>query len=122
MAMSSTPAPADAMSHVGSEQSELTFAGMTITKNGNKLTIDNGRLAGSALDMARAVRNTVNDLHISLAEALIMASSTPATFLSLQHKKGYIQAGFDADWVTLSDDLQVTSTFIAGNCVYKNNN
>ncbi len=112
----------DAMSHVGSEQSELTFAGMTITKNGNKLTIDNGRLAGSALDMASAVCNTVNDLHISLAEALIMASSTPATFLSLQHKKGYIQAGFDADWVTLSDDLQVTSTFIAGNCVYKNNN
>lgn len=112
----------DAMSHVGSQQKELTFAGMTIRKKGKKLTIDNGRLAGSALDMASAVYNTVNDLNISLGEALAMASSTPAAFLSLDNKKGYIKAGFDADWVTLTDDLQVSSTFIAGNCVYQNNN
>lgn len=111
----------DAMSHVGSEQTELTFAGMTIRKNGNKLTIDNGRLAGSALDMATAVRNTVNDLKVSLDEALVMASSTPASFLSLENQKGYIKAGFDADWVILTNDLQVENTYVGGLCAFTNN-
>lgn len=111
----------DAMSHVGSDQTELTFAGMTIRKNGNKLTIENGRLAGSALDMATAVRNTVNDLKVSLGEALVMASSTPAAFLSLENQKGFIREGFDADWVTLTNDFHVKSTYVGGHCAYANN-
>jgi N-acetylglucosamine-6-phosphate deacetylase len=104
----------DAMSHVGSEQIELQFAGMQINRQGNKLTIEGGRLAGSALDMASAVRNTVQDLHCSIQEAIKMASTTPATFLGLQQQKGYLAAGFDADWVVLTDQYYVIATYIAG--------
>jgi len=104
----------DAMSHVGSEQIELKFAGMQINRQGNKLTIDGGRLAGSALDMASAVRNSVQNLHCSIQDALKMASSTPATFLGLQHQKGYLAPGFDADWVVLTDQYYVNATYIAG--------
>ncbi len=108
----------DAMSHVGSTQTELQFAGMDITRTGNKLTIEGGRLAGSALDMATAVRNTVNNLHCPLEHALQMAATTPAKFLSLQGKKGLLAEGYDADWTVLTTDLHIDSTYIAGNNVY----
>jgi N-acetylglucosamine-6-phosphate deacetylase len=104
----------DAMSHVGSEQIELQFAGMKINRHGNKLTIEGGRLAGSTLDMASAVRNSVKSLHCSIQDALKMASTTPATFLDLQQQKGYLAPGFDADWVVLTDEYYVNATYIAG--------
>ena len=109
----------DAMSHVGSEQIELQFAGMQINRQGNKLTIAGGRLAGSALDMASAVRNTVQDLHCTIQEAIKMASSTPATFLGLHQQKGYLAPGFDADWVVLTDQYYVNATYIAGEQVFE---
>ena len=103
----------DAMSHVGSDQAVLEFAGMQINRQGNKLTIEGGRLAGSALDMATAVRNSVVNLHCSTEDALNMASATPAAFLGLQ-KKGLLASGYDADWVVLNDDLYIDATYIAG--------
>jgi N-acetylglucosamine-6-phosphate deacetylase len=107
----------DAMSHVGSEQVELEFAGMQIIREGNRLTIDGGRLAGSALDMATAIRNSVNDLHCSIEDAVNMASATPATFLGLQKQKGYLIPGFDADWVVINDQFHVNATYIDGELI-----
>ncbi|WP_299073171.1 N-acetylglucosamine-6-phosphate deacetylase [uncultured Paraglaciecola sp.] len=104
----------DAMSHVGSDQIALEFAGMQIHRQGNKLTIEGGRLAGSALDMATAVRNSIVDLGCAVEDALKMASATPAAFLGLQQQKGALAAGFDADWVVLTDQYQVDATYIAG--------
>jgi N-acetylglucosamine-6-phosphate deacetylase len=108
----------DAMSHVGSEQIELQFAGMQINRQGNKLTIEGGRLAGSALDMASSVRHCIQDLQCSMQEAIKMASATPATFLGLQQQKGYLAPGFDADWVVLTDQYYVNATYIAGEQVF----
>jgi N-acetylglucosamine-6-phosphate deacetylase len=108
----------DAMSHVGSNQTSLTFAGMEISRTGNKLTIEGGRLAGSALDMATAVRNTVTNLDTPLDQTLQMASSTPAKFVELQNTKGQLSEGYDADWIVLTDDLHVTQTYIGGKQVF----
>jgi N-acetylglucosamine-6-phosphate deacetylase len=108
----------DAMSHVGSDQTSLTFAGMEISRTGNKLTIEGGRLAGSALDMATAVRNTVTNLDTPLDQTLQMASSTPTKFIELHHNKGQLSEGYDADWVVLTDDLHVTQTYIGGKQVF----
>ncbi|WP_293751768.1 N-acetylglucosamine-6-phosphate deacetylase [uncultured Paraglaciecola sp.] len=108
----------DAMSHVGSDQIELQFAGMQINRQGNKLTIEGGRLAGSALDMASAIRHSVQDLHCSIQDAIKMASSTPSTFLGLQQQKGYLAPGFDADWVVLTEQYYVNATYIAGEQVF----
>jgi N-acetylglucosamine-6-phosphate deacetylase len=107
----------DAMSHVGSDQVELEFSGMNISREGNRLTIEGGRLAGSALDMAMAVKHTIEDLQCSVTQALQMASSTPAAFLGIQ-QKGYLAKNFDADWVVLNDKFTVDQTFIAGHKVF----
>jgi N-acetylglucosamine-6-phosphate deacetylase len=73
-----------------------------------------GSLAGSALDMATAVRNSVQLLGVSLAEAARMASTYPAQFLNLDDRYGHIAEGHHADLVLLDDALQVRSTWIAG--------
>ncbi len=108
----------DAMSHVGSDQQVLEFAGMAIHKTGDKLTIAAGNLAGSTLDMAQAVANSVNDLEVPLGEALQMGSLTPATFLNLHLERGKIAPGFRADWVVLNDELKVEATYQGGQSIY----
>ena len=73
-----------------------------------------GVLAGSALDMATAVRNTVQLLGLPLDEAARMASTYPAEFLGLGKSHGRIAAGYRADLVVLDDDCRVRQSWIGG--------
>ena len=73
-----------------------------------------GTLAGSDLNMAGAVRNTVEHLRLPLEEALRMASLYPASFLGLGDRLGRIAAGYEADFVLLDETLNVKNTWIAG--------
>lgn len=104
----------DAMAHVGSDASELPFFDTRIRREGDKLTIPEGNLAGSALDMASAVRHCHTELQLPMAECLQMASLTPATFLGLAKRKGKLLAGYDADMVLLNDAQQVQQCWIGG--------
>ena len=87
---------------------------MLVTRVGNKLTTDNGTLAGSHLDMLSAVKNAVHDLHIPLEDAITMASTTPAQYLNLQDTHGVIGKGKKADFVVLDDDLNITALCQSG--------
>jgi N-acetylglucosamine-6-phosphate deacetylase len=64
--------------------------------------------------MIEAVRNAVALLDISLADALIMASRTPAAFLGLESELGRIAPGYRADLVAFSRDFDVVDTWIGG--------
>lgn len=55
----------------------------------------------------------------SLVYALEAASLHPAKCLKLDKQIGMLDFGADADFVFLSDNLIVQSTWIAGDCVYK---
>jgi N-acetylglucosamine-6-phosphate deacetylase len=79
--------------------------------------LDEKTLAGSILTMDQAVRNTVVFTSCSPAEALTMATATPAHVLGLEHK-GRIIAGYDADLVVLDEALRVTHTVVAGKLVH----
>ncbi len=104
----------DAMSTVGSDVTEFRLQGRRILRSGGRLTTEDGTLAGSDLDMASAVRNTVEALGVPLADALAMASLTPATFLGLDHELGRIAPGYRADFVALDGGLRATATWIGG--------
>ena len=84
-----------------------------ICRDGQCTTAD-GTLAGSALDMASAVRNAVQRLGLPLDEACRMASQYPAQFIGLGGELGRIAPGYRADLVALDDELQVQGTWIAG--------
>ncbi len=104
----------DAMPMVGSDNPAFELYGEVITAVDGVVRNAAGSLAGSALDMATAVRNTVQLLGLSLAEASRMASTYPAQFLRLDDRYGHIAPGYQADFVLLDQDLQVQATWIAG--------
>ena len=104
----------DAMHTVGHGASRFDLMGSPIVSENGKVTTLNGTLAGSNLDMATAVRNTVQQVGLGLEEALRMASLYPAQFLKLDHKIGRIAKGFQADLVLIDDHMQVQQTWIKG--------
>lgn len=104
----------DAMPSVGSDLAQFDLLGQTIRRENGKLTTADGTLAGSDLDMASAVRNTVAHLGVSLENALRMASRAPAAFLGLYNELGRIAPGFRADLVLLDEKLEVRETWIGG--------
>lgn len=104
----------DAMPPVGANDPRYTLYGETITAIDGRCATAEGTLAGSALDMATAVRNAVNLLGVDLADALAMASLNPAQVLQLDHLYGRLEPGYCADIVWLDDDLQVRATWVEG--------
>jgi N-acetylglucosamine-6-phosphate deacetylase len=104
----------DAMPCVGADQTSFELQGKTITVRDGACFDDEGTLAGSALDMASALRNAVRLLGLDLADASRMASRNPAEFLGLDHERGRIARGCYADLVLLDDNLQVLDTWISG--------
>ncbi|MGC1547749.1 MAG: N-acetylglucosamine-6-phosphate deacetylase [Rhodanobacter sp.] len=104
----------DAMPPVGSDRPDYVLNGQTIIARDGICQNDAGVLAGSALDMASAVRNAVQLLHLSLDEASRMASEYPAAWLGLQRTYGSIAVGQRADFAVMDDALVVQQTWIGG--------
>ena len=103
----------DAMPPVGGVSDSFVFGGERITCRDGRCSTDR-TLAGSCLDMASAVRNTVRQLGVDLAEACRMASLYPARALGLDHQFGQIAPGCRADLVALNDRLEVERVWRGG--------
>ncbi len=71
-------------------------------------------IAGSCLDLAKAVRMFRAITQCSIAEALEAASLKPAQLIGIYPAKGTLETGADADFIVLSDELAVLSTYIGG--------
>lgn len=105
----------DAMPPVGGSEDMFRLYGKDIVLRDGQCATEGGVLAGSALDMASAVRHCVSLLGVSLPEALRMASTVPAAFLGLSHRFGRLAPGCRADIVALDPDaVRVVATWVAG--------
>ena len=104
----------DAVHTVGAGAGAFELMGAPIVSSNGKVTTLDGTLAGSDLDMASAVRNSVNLLNLELNEALRMASLYPAQFIGRDHDFGRIAAGCRADFALLSKQLTVINTWVGG--------
>ncbi|MEO7052110.1 MAG: N-acetylglucosamine-6-phosphate deacetylase [Rhodanobacter sp.] len=104
----------DAMPPVGADSPEYMLNGETIIAKDGICQTTQGVLAGSALDMASAVRNTVQLLGLPLEEAVRMASTYPAEFLGLGATCGRIAVGRRADLVIMDDDYRVVHSWMDG--------
>ncbi|MGH8157464.1 MAG: N-acetylglucosamine-6-phosphate deacetylase [Rhodanobacter sp.] len=104
----------DAMPPVGADHPEFVLNGETIIAKDGICQTAQGVLAGSALDMAGAVRNAVQMLGLPLDEAVRMASTYPADFLGLGASHGRIAPGYQADLVAMDDDYRVQQSWIGG--------
>jgi len=109
----------DAMPPVGLD-SEAGFElfGTQVIRQGDRLNALTGELAGCVLDMAGAVRNTVNMLGIDLDEAIRMGSLYPAQFLNIDKSQGQLSVGSRADFSLLNHHIKVEQTYIGGKRVF----
>jgi len=105
----------DAMPPVGGRQTTFMLGGRAIKAGPACCTREDGTLAGTALDMATAVRNSVTLLQMPLTDALRAASAEPAAFLGLAHRLGHLALGCRADMVAFDPaDVRILETWVAG--------
>lgn len=71
-------------------------------------------IGGSNLNLNKAVRLLHSITQCSQVEALEAASLQPAKFIKIYPQKGTLEVGADADFIILSEALEVESTYVGG--------
>ncbi len=107
----------DALQAMGMGDGTYAFGGHEVKVESGVATLADGTLASSTVTMNEALAKTVN-AGISLADAVTMATRTPADLLGLP-TKGRLEAGADADLVLLNERFEVLWTMVGGNVVYR---
>lgn len=106
----------DALACAASESQEA-FDPRVIIEDGVCKLADHSALAGSIATMDRLIRTMVQKADIPLADAVRMASETPAKIMGVYDRKGSLQKGKDADIVVLDDNLKVRAVWSMGKLV-----
>lgn len=88
-----------------------------IIENGVCKLADHSSLAGSIATMDKLVQIMAFKANIPVADAIRMASETPANIIGIGDRKGSLQRGKDADILILDKKLNVRCVFSQGNMV-----
>ena len=104
----------DAMSPVGGTQGGYKLGPYDVTVRDGKCVTADGTLAGSALDLATAVRNLIRRLGIPKDEALRMATLYPAEFLGVSDRRGRIAVGYPAHLAIFDNEVNVSAVVYDG--------
>ena len=99
---------------VGAPGATFDWDGRTVTASDGCCRLPDGALAGSDLDMIRAVRNTIDYTGVDFEEGLRMASTYPAAALGLDDELGRIRPGCRASFIELDTALNVRRSWIDG--------
>lgn len=91
---------------LGRELEELDFEGFhaQLTPDGFYYN-RHGNLAGSAIDMAEAIKNAMEFLNITLPEAVAMATDRPAKALGRDKEFGQLTVGYPAFFSVFSEEI-----------------
>ncbi|NRP72198.1 N-acetylglucosamine-6-phosphate deacetylase [Ensifer psoraleae] len=104
----------DAMSPIGTDMTSFHLNGREILRQGGRLTLADGTLAGADIDMLSSVRFVHEKLALPIEEAIRMASAYPADVMGIASHKGRLLPGTDADFVLLTPELAMKSAWIGG--------
>jgi N-acetylglucosamine-6-phosphate deacetylase len=103
----------DGTAATGMPDGKYRLGNFDVQVTGGVVRNSEGKLAGSALTLDRALRNVVA-LGVPLDEAVRMLTLYPARLLGLESRKGIIAAGADADLVFLDSNLQISRVVTRG--------
>jgi N-acetylglucosamine-6-phosphate deacetylase len=78
---------------------------------------DRSSFAGSVATADRLVRTMIKQAGVSLIDAIMMMTSTPARIMRV-HSKGALKPGMDADVVVFDDDIRIDKTIVGGRIIY----
>jgi N-acetylglucosamine-6-phosphate deacetylase len=102
---------------LGDGEYELGTQAVKVQQGAARLA--DGTIAGSTLQMPTAIKNMQLFTRCDLADAIAMASAVPARIIGMEHQKGCIKVGFDADLVVMNQAFQVMLTLREGREVFK---
>jgi N-acetylglucosamine-6-phosphate deacetylase len=116
----------DAMRAAGVQTSKSILGSR---KNGMKVIVEDGvaklpdrsSFAGSVATTDRLVRTMIGIAGTSLVETVRMMTLTPARIMKRQSQKGSIAVGKDADIVIFDQDINIQSSIVGGEILYKKN-
>lgn len=104
----------DCMCAGGLEDGAYKLGGQPVeVKNGEARLKEDGSLAGSVLKLDEALRNYIQATQAPLYEAIKKLSLNPAKVIGLSSEYGSIDKGKRADFVILSQTLEVKKTIIS---------
>jgi N-acetylglucosamine-6-phosphate deacetylase len=103
----------DCMAAAGTDQTEFFLGGRKILRRDNRLTLEDGTLAGADLTLPQAVAVMVRKIGLSPEQALAMATRIPSDLIG-RADLGRLTAGARADMVHLSDDFAVQGVWQGG--------
>jgi N-acetylglucosamine-6-phosphate deacetylase len=109
----------DAISAAGMGRGSFTLGAQTVDVKDGVPRLADGTLAGSVLQLHRAVHNFAAAAGVSRRDAVQAASLTPAKLLGVHRRKGRIAPGMDADLVVLGRDGDVLLTIARGRVAYQ---
>ena len=106
----------DSLAPAGLPDGNYKLGDQDVIVKGGKATIPAGNLAGSTTNILQCFKNVIS-WGVSIEDAAIMASETPAKAAALK-TKGKIAEGFDADFTILNEDLTLSHTVVGGSIKY----
>jgi N-acetylglucosamine-6-phosphate deacetylase len=110
----------DATSGAGlPEGTTCTLGGMACDiHNGVAMLLDRTSFAGSSTLLNQMVPILTQEVGIPLPEAIRMVSLTPARIIGVDHRKGSLRAGMDADIAVFEEDFTPWGTMAGGRWIY----
>jgi N-acetylglucosamine-6-phosphate deacetylase len=87
-------------------------------KDGVGMTLDETSFAGSTTFLNQMLKVVVEETGVSLTRAVGMCSLNPAKVLGIDHQRGSISPGKNADMVILDNEFDVVATILDGSFAY----
>lgn len=95
------------------------LGGQDVYVENEMATLSDGTLAGSILEIKRAVKNIIEYTNCTLEDIVYMTSVNAAKQLNVFDQKGSITVGKDADLVVLNEDFEVEMTVCRGTIAFQ---
>jgi N-acetylglucosamine-6-phosphate deacetylase len=93
---------------------EYSLGGQPVYVNGNRATLADGTIAGSATNLMQCLRVMVQDMGLPLETAVRCAAVNPAKSIGIYDRYGSIAPGKVANLVLLNQDLEVMTVILNG--------
>ncbi len=109
----------DSMAAAGCEDGTYAIAGLPVFVKNGRAVNEEGALAGSTLDLFKAVCNTMAFADLPLEEVIPFATANPADMLGIADTCGRIKKGCRADFVMIEDTEKpaIVSVWCSGEMV-----
>ncbi len=107
----------DSMMATGLTDGNYSLGGQAVTVKGKMATLEDGTIAGSVSNLHDCLKTAVLEMGISLEDAVLACTRTPARALGVEGTCGSIGIGMPADCVLLDEELNIRSVIKRGKII-----